>query len=172
MKNFSFDGRLGSDAELKTTKGGKPYVRFSVANNSFSGGVETTEWIDVTSYDPYVVENRVKYLTKGTYVIINGDVRFDVRMKDQKIWKNVYVTAYSIDTPNFGKRDEEQTATQVTDEAPATAPVTEPVVAATYTPQPTVTESAPTAMYQPHVAQPSEAQVTVGGGMDDENLPF
>ena len=167
MKNFSFDGRLGKDAEVLATKGGKPYVRFSVANNSFNGGTEKTEWIDVTSYDQYVVENRVKYLTKGTYVIINGDVRFDVAIKEGKVWKNIYVTANSIDTPNFGKRDDsqdEQTAEQgqaVANGAEASQDNEQPV--STYTEQP--------AAQQPAPAFVASTQANVQGESDDD-LPF
>ena len=172
MKNFSFDGRLGKDAEVLSTKGGKPYVRFSVANNSFSGGVEKTEWIDVTSYDQYVVENRAKYLTKGTYVIVNGDVRFDVSIKEGKVWKNVYVTAYSIDTPNFGKRDDEaengaeavnENAASATQQ-PAAEPTTYKVKQEKVVEEPALTTGMP-------MSEPVEAASAVGG--DDANdLPF
>ena len=58
MKTITFDGRIGaSGAEVRTTKGGKPYVRFSVANNSFANGAEKTEWYEVTSYDEYIINN-------------------------------------------------------------------------------------------------------------------
>lgn len=108
MKTITFDGRIGaSGAEVRTTKGGKPYVRFSVANNSFANGTEKTEWYDITSYDEYVINNRTKYLTKGTYVIITGTPNVEVNVRDGKVWLNQYVTATNIDTPSFKKKDDE-----------------------------------------------------------------
>lgn len=143
MKNIFFDGRIGRDgAEIKTTQGGKKYVKFSVANNSFAGGQEKTEWFEVTSYDPYVIENRAQYLTKGTYVIISGTLKCEVKVgKDNNMYLNYYVTATTIDTPSFKKKDEssettEQTvstytaSTQTEKVAPAPKPEPQPAVAA------------------------------------------
>ena len=112
MKQIQFDGRIGANgAEVRTTKGGKQYVRFSVANNSFANGAEKTEWYDVTSYDPYIIENRVKFLTKGTYVIISGTPNVEVNVdRNGKVWLNQYVTASTIDTPTFKKKDEDGTS--------------------------------------------------------------
>ena len=109
MKTITFDGRIGaSGAEVRMTKGGKPYVKFSVANNSFANGAEKTEWYDITSYDPYIIENRVKCLTKGTYVIISGTPNVEVNVdRNGKVWLNQYVTASTIDTPTFKKKDED-----------------------------------------------------------------
>lgn len=113
MKKIALDGRIGKDAERRRTEKGKEYIHFSVANNSYSGGKETTEWFEVSCYDPYVVENRVKYLTKGKYVIINGDINTSVTVKNGKIYLNQYITANSIDTPSFGSRKEEEDDTTV-----------------------------------------------------------
>ena len=113
MKSITFDGRIGANgAEVRTTKGGKPYVRFSVANNSFVNSQEKTEWFDVTSYDPHVIENRISVLTKGTYVIIGGQLNTEVNVKDGKVWVNQYVTASTIDVPYFKKGGDEQQGVQ------------------------------------------------------------
>lgn len=109
MKLITFDGRIGANgAEVRTTRGGKPYVRFSVANNSFINSQEKTEWFDVTSYDPYIIENRVKSLTKGTYVIVQGELNTETNVKDNKVWLNQYVTATSINIPYLGKKSEDE----------------------------------------------------------------
>ena len=119
MKTITFDGRIGaSGAEVRMTKGGKPYVKFSVANNSFANGAEKTEWYDITSYDPYIIENRVKFLTKGTYVIISGTPNVEVNVdRNGKVWLNQYVTASTIDTPTFKKKDEDGAQSTVTENA-------------------------------------------------------
>lgn len=155
MRIISLDGRLGADAEVKKTKDGKQFLRFSLANNYFANGKEVTDWFDVNCYDPFVVENKIKVLTKGRYVIVTGNIRTEVNERNGKLWLNHYVTATNIDTPSFGKQKEdngttEQTtvsvytggtrsdlATQKTTATPVTtqAPVEVPTYVPTYTPQ-------------------------------------
>lgn len=109
MKIIIFDGRIGSKgAEVMSTRGGKKFVRFSVANNSFVNGQEKTEWLDVTSYDPFVIENKVKVLTKGTPVQIVGSLNTEVNVKDGKVWVNQYVTADRIELLFTGKREDDE----------------------------------------------------------------
>ena len=56
MKTIILDGRVGTKGtEVKSTKAGKPYAHFSIANNTFSNGEEKTEWYDVISYESLVV---------------------------------------------------------------------------------------------------------------------
>lgn len=107
MKQISLDGRIGKDAEVLTTKGGKKYIRFSLANDTFLNGENKTEWFDITCYDPFIVDNRVKYLSKGRYVIVNGSFNTEVNVRNGKIYLNQYVTASTIDTPSFGTKREE-----------------------------------------------------------------
>lgn len=108
MKLIIFDGRIGAKgAEVSATRGGKPFVRFSVANNSYVNGQEKTEWFDVTSYDPFVIDNKVNSLTKGTPVQIVGSLNTEVKVKDGKVWVNQYVTADRIELNFSGKKDDE-----------------------------------------------------------------
>lgn len=111
MKLISFDGRVGANGvEIKTSKTGSTYATFSVANNSFSNGNEKTEWFEVTSFDPNFVEKRAKNIGKGTYVIVNGQLRTEVKVdKTGKLWINHYVTANTVDTPRFGNKTEQNT---------------------------------------------------------------
>lgn len=159
MKQIIFDGRLGKDAEVKNTQTGKPYVRFSVANDTFINGTNKTEWFDVTSYDPYVVENRAKYLTKGRYVIISGTLNTEVNVKNGKVYLNHYVTAVNIDTPSTGNKKEgaeEETVSTYTAGTPST--LTKPE-------EPKVVEETK----QP---EPSYAYSTVNDMSSDDDLPF
>ena len=108
MKVIIFDGRIGAKgAEVSATRGGKPFVRFSVANNSYVNGQDKTEWFDVTSYDPFIIENKVNSLTKGTPVQIVGTLNTEVKVKDGKVWVNQYVTADRIEFNFAGKRDDD-----------------------------------------------------------------
>ena len=110
MKIITLDGRVGANGtEVKFTKNGKPYARFSVANNSFVNGEEKTDWFDIISYDPTFIEKRAQYLGKGSYVIITGSIRTEVKVgQDNKVWVNHYVTATNIDTPRLGGKPENQ----------------------------------------------------------------
>ena len=107
MRVISFDGRIGKTAEVLTAKNGRKYLRMSVANNMFTSNEERTDWFEVTCYDEFIVDKRAKYLTKGTYVIVTGSIITEVKPKNGKIWVNHYVTATSIDTPRFGKNQDE-----------------------------------------------------------------
>lgn len=160
MKSITFDGRIGANgAEVRTTKGGRPYVKFSVANNSYSNGQEKTEWFDITSYDPFVIENRVKYLTKGTYVIITGTPNTEVNVdRTGKVWLNQYVTANSIDTPAFRKKDDDNVSAQ------STNTTNDNLSVFTGTTQQTVSKPIET----PSVAVPIPSTV----GVADDDLPF
>ena len=157
MKKIIFDGRIGANgAEVRSTNGGKPYVRFSVANNSFINSQEVTEWFDVTSYDPHVIENRVEALKKGTYVIISGQLNTKTNVKDNKVWVNQYVTSESIDIPYFSKKSEDEKNVQEIKESITNSVPT--VEVSTYTPKKT---SAPTP------SAPAQ-----DSGTEDDELPF
>lgn len=112
MRNITLDGRLGKDAEVLTAKNGRQYVRFNIANNLYTSGNERTDWFDVTCYDPFVVEKKSQYLKKGSYVIITGQIISEVRVVNGNIYMNHYVTAATIDTPRFGKRDDDSEHSQ------------------------------------------------------------
>ena len=59
------DGRIGAKgAEVLSTRGGKPFIKFSLANNSFIGGQEKTTWYDVVCYDPFIIDNKTEKLKK------------------------------------------------------------------------------------------------------------
>lgn len=140
MKIIIFDGRIGAKgAEVSATRGGKPFVRFSVANNSYVNGQDKTEWFDVTSYDPFIIENKVNSLTKGTPVQIVGTLNTEVKVKDGKVWVNQYVTADRIEFNFAGKKDDETqnaatsetTVSTVTGGTPSEAMVTTKPTSAT-----------------------------------------
>ena len=184
MKTIIFDGRVGQNGtEVKMSKNGKPYARFTVANNAFVNGEEKTEWFDVTVYDPTFIEKRAQYLGKGSYVIVTGSIRTEIRPDQSgKVWVNHYVTATNVDTPRFGgKTENKETAT--TDATPVvstftggtksdlsvTAPTVQPTTQSNvgnFTARVTTTEV-------PNV-QVAVVGVAAGSGssVEDDDLPF
>lgn len=174
MKQIFFDGRIGREgAEVRTTQTGKKYIRFSVANNSFVRGNEKTEWFDVTCFDQTIVEKRAQYLTRGSYVIINGTLNTEVNVDKQgKVWVNQYVTATTIEMPMFGKKDSEGNVAAGASTAPTVSTYTGGTMstgvlkpnagAATPAPQ--------TAPVTPKLKTAAESVITTMG--DDDDLPF
>ena len=108
MKIITVDGRLGRDAEVKTTNGGTKYVRFTLANTSFERGEEKTEWFDITSYDDFAIEKQAPILKKGSYILVTGTFKTDVNFENGKLYLNQRVTALSIDVPNLGKKKDKE----------------------------------------------------------------
>lgn len=157
MKTIILDGRVGANGtEVKTTKTGKPYARFSMANNTYINGEEKTEWYDVISYDPTFIEKRAQYLGKGSYVIVTGSIRTEVNVgQDNKVWINHYITATTIDTPRFGgKKENEQDNNTTT------------------TPQVSTYTGGTKSDYTAQATAKSENTTSVNSSYDEDDLPF
>lgn len=105
MKILTIDGRLGKNAELKTTSGGTKYVKFTIANNEYEHGETTTNWYDVITYSDFTIEHQLNLLTSGTYVIITGTPKETVNAKDGRVFLNLSINAVKIDIPTFKKKE-------------------------------------------------------------------
>ena len=162
MKIFMFDGRLGKDAEVKTTKNGKQYIAFTVANNVFTNGTKKTEWFDVYSYSTYLCGEGQKRLTKGTYVIVTGFLRSDVNVNNGKVYLNQRVDADNVYIPTVGEKagSEEEAVSTYTGGTPS-------IVSENTTPK--QAEPAPVA-----VAAPASPNVNMAAFNDtnEDDLPF
>ena len=170
MRQITLDGRIGTGgAKTLQTAKGKSYIRFSLANDSFVNGTTKTEWFDVTCFDPFLVENKAKFMTQGRYVIVQGIPDSNVTNKDGKIYLNHYVTAYNIELPSFGNKREDGNEAQVStftggtksaEVKPQPAPVQETYQAPAQQPAP---EPQP---------QASVSQAAPAGWADGDDLPF
>lgn len=162
MKLITFDGRLGKDAEVLPTKNGDKFVRFSVANNSFSNGQEKTDWFDIVSFDPYIVEKKSQYLKKGTYVIVSGPIDSVVTVSNGKVYMNHHVTAVQIETPRFGKDAPAQKQEEEESDEPQVSVYTGG------TPSTVTAQQEPTT----HVETPTAAPAYSTSVSADDDLPF
>jgi Single-strand binding protein family len=70
----AFTGRVGRDAELKTSKAGKPWVSFSVAVDEASEGVIT--WIRGVMFGEWATE-LYPQLRRNTEVYCEGRLKFE-----------------------------------------------------------------------------------------------
>lgn len=81
MLTITLAGRLGRDAELRSTRDGKAVCNFSVAVDVRRGGERETTWIDCTLWEKRA-EALAQYLTKGTAVAVAGEM--SVRQYDKR----------------------------------------------------------------------------------------
>jgi single-stranded DNA-binding protein len=68
----AFFGAVGRDAEAKTSKNGKPYLRLSVRDGDGDG----VQWISVIYFGQDTADLAPK-LTKGARVYVEGSLRLD-----------------------------------------------------------------------------------------------
>lgn len=76
MNNLTITGRLGQDAELRTTNGGKEVLNFSVANDTGYGDKKKTNWFRCAMWGQRATK-LVQFMTKGTQVAVCGEVNLD-----------------------------------------------------------------------------------------------
>lgn len=73
MNIWTFTGRLGADAELRTTQGGDKVLGFRVANDVGFGDRKTTQWVQCSLWGKRA-ESIARYMTKGKQVCVAGEV--------------------------------------------------------------------------------------------------
>lgn len=74
MNNATFAGRIGRDAELRSTRDGKSVANFSLAVDEYAGQNERkTLWVDCSMWGERAAK-LAQYLTKGTPVAVSGQV--------------------------------------------------------------------------------------------------
>lgn len=76
MNHATFIGRVGQDAELRYTNGGKAVSSFSMAidnGKDANGEKRTPTWIKATLWEKRA-ESLTKYITKGKLVAVSGPV--------------------------------------------------------------------------------------------------
>ena len=64
-------GRLGADADVKSTKQGKEFSTFNLAVDDFVQGKKVTTWFAVADFSE-VARRRAEYLKKGTLIEVKG----------------------------------------------------------------------------------------------------
>ena len=156
MKTLIVDGRLGRDAEIKTTKGGTKYVKFTMANNEFEHGEVVTTWYDVVTYSDFTIEHQANILKTGTFVQVVGTPSEDVNQsKDGRCFLNHSIMAINIDIPSFKKKSEDEQEVS------------------TYTAS---TKQTKTVIEEKQVEVKEEPKINVGivtdEGESDDDLPF
>jgi single-strand DNA-binding protein len=73
MNVWTFTGRLGADAELRTTQGGEKVLGFRVANDVGFGDRKTTQWVECSLWGRRG-ESISQFMTKGKQVCVSGEL--------------------------------------------------------------------------------------------------
>ena len=76
MNVWTFSGRVGADAELRTTQSGEKVLQFRVANDIGFGDRKTTQWVDC-SYWGKRGEAVSSYVRKGDKITVSGEVKLE-----------------------------------------------------------------------------------------------
>lgn len=105
MNHGIFAGRLGRDAEMRTTPTGKAVCNFSVGVSTGFGDKKSTLWVDATLWGERAGKLS-QYLTKGSSVVIGGDVGIRT-YESKKDSKTVAVLTCNVQTLTLmGGREE------------------------------------------------------------------
>ena len=163
MIHLNVIGRLGVDAEIKTTKKGSQFVTFRVATDVFVDGETQTVWFNVRDFSERGLK-MVEYLKKGRLVHVHGLETISLYTDSKgetKISRDI--TAYNIDLPRTGVSGGTTTETVATATPQTTLVVETPTV---NTPIDTVSmETATCGTFRPSIA-------TVPNAADVDDLPF
>ena len=104
MKNLNnhvqLIGRVGTDLELKETKGGKKFLNISVATNEYYKNkkgerTQETTWHKIVAWNK-PAELMYNFLTKGNEVLLNG--KLSNRTYEDKNGIKQYITEIVVST--------------------------------------------------------------------------
>ena len=115
MANLSLAGRLGRDAETRTTQSGTKVTQFSVPYDVGFGNSKKTVWVRCSFWGDRG-EKVAPYLTKGAGVFVSGEPSINTFEGKSGFQSSLELNVQSLKLLGGGKRDE-----PVADNAKATA---------------------------------------------------
>lgn len=93
MNNWNIAGRIGKDAVVRHTTGGKSVTGFSVALDRRVNGEKVTDWVDCSMWGERG-EKVAAYLLKGTAVALSGEA--GVRVHEGKGYQTLNVRELTL----------------------------------------------------------------------------
>lgn len=159
MVNVFFNGRLGADAEVRTSNDGVQFLTCSVAVNEYINGEEKTSWMRVRSREDRFIK-LAQYLKKGSLVSVSGKENIGTfQGKSGETLFSRDVTAFNIQFIKAGNKNENtDDKTQENTNEPTNAQIS----CGTFQPNQTTTVT--------------QQMVTVGSASldtdNDDDLPF
>ena len=114
MEHLTISGRLGKDAEVKSTARGNKYVSFTLAVDSKNkNGESVTNWYNVSSFQENHTGKMVEFLKKGKGLIVSGIPSYSIwtdRTGTARIDLNV--KAFNLEFPTLTRREDDQQANE------------------------------------------------------------
>ena len=115
MLHTNLIGRLGADAELKTSAKGNQFVTMRVASNDFIGGENVTTWVNVMWSGDRAVKMQ-EHMKKGSAVSVWGTLKTSIfNNKNGEPTVSVDLFADRVDFVNLGKSGDTQSNEAVTE---------------------------------------------------------
>ena len=106
MIQLNFIGRVGADAQVKTTNQGRQYIDMRMAADMKSGENPETMWIHVRAFNTPV--SMVQYYTKGKALYVTGKYENSIyETKDGRSLISNDVIASSIEFLGLGRDDKQ-----------------------------------------------------------------
>jgi len=81
MNNITISGRIGRDAELRTTQGGMQVLSFAVASSKKVKGEEKTTWFDCSLFGQRAMSLQ-PYIVKGGQLVVSGSIELQTFQKN------------------------------------------------------------------------------------------
>lgn len=120
--SICFNGRLGRDAEVKTTNNGTQFVSLNLATDVFANGATTTVWLNVSDFTERTLKI-VQYLTKGKLVNVVGDYSDRIYMNKENVPQIARdVRSYRIDFVSSGQSGSTESITTTMESKPQVTP--------------------------------------------------
>lgn len=94
MNQFNGIGRLVREADIKETKAGKKFARFTIAINRFN---DETDFVDCVVFNERVVDVVEKYTSKGSQVGVSGSLNINTSEKDGHKFKHPQINVQAVD---------------------------------------------------------------------------
>ena len=99
ISNYTFNGNLGRDAELKFSQGGMAILSFSVGVSTGYGDRKNTHWVRVSVFGKQAEGLGKLELKKGTAVIVAGE------LSTREYEGKTYLEVRANDVQLIGKRE-------------------------------------------------------------------
>ena len=90
-------GRVGKDAELRTSQSGMAIATFSIADSSGKDDKKKTQWVNIVAFGK--TAEMCSSVTKGAFLEITGMMQIDEYEKDEQKHRAIKVIANSISKP-------------------------------------------------------------------------
>ena len=158
--NVQIIGRLGADAEMRTSKNGNAFVAFRVATDEYRNGNNETVWMNVSD-NTDKTKKMSQYLTKGKMVCVYGTESVSIYhdkngapQVSRDIWSD------RVDFVNAGNSNNAEQQKDAVQQAPQQAPMGEvpPVTCGTLKPT------------QP--MQTVQQNMAAATSVEEDDLPF